>query len=252
VSESPIQAALDALRTYCLAYPEAYEESPWGESAFKVRKKSFVFMNRGGDIVSMSVKLKESHLEACQLPFCSPTHYGMGKHGWVTCRFEEGMDVPVELLQDWIDVSFRTVAPKTLVKSLPESGPPESVAKPPPAPRTKHRVVILGHDDLRIERAATAFGARCEAEGRSMADEGALEGLEELDLLVIDLGRQEGDGLELAGMLAGTRPTGLKLILAGLRDAKAEVRARGAVPEASFFSRDPPGDSNFVSKALLV
>ncbi len=118
--------ALEILRQTCLLYPESYEESPWVESAFKVRRKSFVFMNRGGDTVSLSVKLKESYEDACMLPFAGPTHYGMGKHGWVTCRFEPGDDVPVELLQRWIDTSYRSIAPKTLVKGLPPEGPPEA------------------------------------------------------------------------------------------------------------------------------
>ncbi len=240
------------LRAFCLSYPEAYEESPWGESAFKVRKKSFVFMNRGGDGVSMSVKLKESHLEACQLPFATPTHYGMGKHGWVSCKFEPGADVPVGLLMDWIDISYRTVAPKTLVKTLPESGPPDEAPAPPELPRSEHRAIVLGHDDLRMTRAQQNWNARCHAEARSLEDEGALEGLEGADFLVIDLGRREGDGLELAGLLAGTKPPALKLILCGLRDAKSEVKAREVVPEAAFFSREPPGDPGFVAAALTL
>jgi predicted DNA-binding protein (MmcQ/YjbR family) len=242
--------ALDLLRATCLLYPEAYEESPWGESAFKVKKKTFVFMNRGGDIVSLSVKLKESHLEACMLPFAGPTHYGMGKHGWVTCRFEPGQDVPVALLQDWIDISYRDIAPKSIVKRLPPSGPPEPAPQAPALPRTAHRVLVLGHDDLRIERARLAFGARCPAEARSLSDEGALDDLGDFDLLILDLGRQEGEGLELSGLLAGSRPPGLELILCGLRDARSEERARESVGEAAFFSREPPGDPLFVARVL--
>lgn len=247
-----MSSANDILRATCLAYPDAYEESPWGEAAFKVRKKSFVFMNRSGDNVSMSVKLKEGHLEACQLPFATPTHYGMGKHGWVTCRFDAGADVPIPLLQDWIDISYRTVAPKTLVKTLPESGPPDSVPEPPPRPRTDHRVLVLGHDDLRVARAQENFAQRCEATGRDLEADDALDGLGDTDVLIIDLGRKEADGLDLSGFLAGSRPEGLTLVLCGLRDAKAELRARDAIPEAALFSREPPGDPSFVEMVLSL
>ena len=58
-------------------------------------------MARKGD--TFTAKLPHSRESALEMPQCEPTHYGMGKHGWVTCRFEPGQDVPVELLQDWID-----------------------------------------------------------------------------------------------------------------------------------------------------
>ena len=55
---------------------------------------------------------------ALDLPFASPTGYGLGKSGWVTARFSAGEDVPVPLLREWIAESYRAVAPAKLVATL--------------------------------------------------------------------------------------------------------------------------------------
>ena len=36
----------------------------------------------------------------------------------MSASFAKGDDIPVDMLQDWIDESYRTVAPKKLVKLL--------------------------------------------------------------------------------------------------------------------------------------
>ena len=108
-----------------MAYPGAHEDFPWGERAIKVRNKIFACVNRtktGG--ASVTVKLPESSLEALVLPFTEPTHYGMGKHGWVTSTFDPDVEPPLDLLVDWIDESYRNLAPKELVAELPAAGPP--------------------------------------------------------------------------------------------------------------------------------
>ena len=113
------------LRAVALGYPEAVEEHPWGESAFKVRKKVFVFMGepeQGG--LSLSLKLPESGPMALLEPFASPTGYGLGRSGWVSVTFGPDDEVPVELIEDWIDESYRTVAPKRLVATLPPLADP--------------------------------------------------------------------------------------------------------------------------------
>jgi predicted DNA-binding protein (MmcQ/YjbR family) len=109
----------EALRTFALAYPEAIEEFPWGERAIKVRKKVFVFMLADGSGLYVTTKLPESGPFALTQPFAKPSGYGLGKSGWVSCQFEPGTRPPVDLLEEWIDESYRVVAPKTLVKQLP-------------------------------------------------------------------------------------------------------------------------------------
>lgn len=107
-----------ALRKLALAFPEAKEEFPWGERAFKVKKKVFVFLGSDGDSVSMSVKLPESHEMALEFPFASSTGYGLGRSGWVTVTFGPDDEAPLFLLEGWIAESYRAIAPRKLSDAI--------------------------------------------------------------------------------------------------------------------------------------
>ena len=109
----------DDLRKHALSYPEATEDFPWGHSAFKIKAKAFVFLSLHEDEVSISVKLPRSRDIAVDLPFTEPTHYGLGKHGWVTAHLRLADKPPVDMIKAWIDESYRAIAPKKLVASLP-------------------------------------------------------------------------------------------------------------------------------------
>ena len=123
-----------ALRSHALSYPEAREDFPWGERVIKVRGKVFAFLGRPEDGLSLSVKLPGSASFALDLPFASPTGYGLGKSGWVTARFGPREKPPVELLKHWIDESYRAVAPKKLTASLQE-GHGRRAGRPARSPR---------------------------------------------------------------------------------------------------------------------
>jgi len=113
-------AALEArLRAAALAYPEAVEDHPWGESAFKVRGKVFLFLHHGDDEISCSMKLPVSREFALVWDFAAPTGYGLGKSGWISCRIGTATEVDPDLLLGWLDESYRTIAPKKLVATLP-------------------------------------------------------------------------------------------------------------------------------------
>ena len=45
-ARNPLARAFAALRKCALAYPDAREDFPWGESAFKVNGKVFLFLHR--------------------------------------------------------------------------------------------------------------------------------------------------------------------------------------------------------------
>lgn len=112
-----------ALRERALAYPGAHEDFPWGERVVKVGPKVFVFMGKTDDPeaaegVRLGVKLPESREEALTFPWCSPTRYGLGRHGWVSVAVPFDVDPPLDVLADWIDESYRAVAPKRLVAEL--------------------------------------------------------------------------------------------------------------------------------------
>lgn len=109
----------EALEGEALSFPGAWADHPWGDSVVKVGKKIFVFFGTPDDGgFGLSVKLPESADEALTLPGAEPTGYGLGKAGWVSLRYQAGDDVPVDLLRDWIDESYRAVATKTLIKQL--------------------------------------------------------------------------------------------------------------------------------------
>ena len=96
-------------------YPEAVEEFPWGHYAFKVKGKSFCFMGKGEPEISLSCKLPQSRDAALGFDWAEPTHYGLGKSGWVTATFAANAKVPVDLLMDWMEESYRAIAPKKSV-----------------------------------------------------------------------------------------------------------------------------------------
>ena len=106
------------LRDIALEFPEAYEDRPWGSRAFKARKKTFVFLHADPDGLHLSMKLPASKHEALLLPFTEPTHYGMGKHGWVTSHFAVDEIPPVPILTGWFEESYRAVCVKALVAQL--------------------------------------------------------------------------------------------------------------------------------------
>jgi len=112
--------AFDRLKELALAYPEAFEDHPWGETVAKVRGKVFIFLFEGEKGLSVSLKLPQSHEFALEYPFTKPTGYGLGKAGWVTASFGPRDKPPLDVLEAWLDESYRAVAPKKLVAALPE------------------------------------------------------------------------------------------------------------------------------------
>ena len=114
------------LRTRALAFPEATEDFPWGERAIKVRGKAFLFLRGEGTTVSFSVKLPQSAADALELSYVEPTHYGLGKHGWVTATVDAAREAPVDTFAAWLAESYRAVAPKKLVATLDAKAAPRA------------------------------------------------------------------------------------------------------------------------------
>ena len=111
-----ITAIAKKLRNHALAYPATTEAFPWGESAFKVKGKTFVFMRADPGQLSFSVKLSMSRKQALALPGSEPTHYGLGAKGWVTLR--PNAKSSLNLLLSFVDESYRAVAPKRVLAEL--------------------------------------------------------------------------------------------------------------------------------------
>src|SRR5215472_16311487 len=100
-----------ALRKYALSFPKAYEEFPWGERVIKVNKKILVSLHGNAKALRVTIKLPQYYGAALLAPFAQPTHYGLGKSGWVTASFGKGDHAPLDILKSWIEESYRAVAP---------------------------------------------------------------------------------------------------------------------------------------------
>ena len=117
--KSAVQAAYDAMRAHGMSYPGAHEDFPWdAHRALKVKGKTFVFMGMEPNELNFSVKLPQSRDIALMLPFATPTGYGLGKSGWVSASFGADSSPPVDMLLDWVDESYRAIAPKRLIAQL--------------------------------------------------------------------------------------------------------------------------------------
>lgn len=112
----------EKVRDYALGLPGAAEEHPWGETVAKVNKKVFVFLgvDDGSYPLGVTVKLKDetAHAHALACPGAEPAGYGLGKAGWVSIPLEPKGAPAAELLCDWVEESYRTIAPKRLAAEL--------------------------------------------------------------------------------------------------------------------------------------
>jgi hypothetical protein len=109
---------VQAIRALALAYPEVATIVVCERSAFKARGKSFLFLGEREGEYDLMLKLEGSLDEARLLAKKSPRNYSVGGHNWVTLTFAAGKSPPAALLKDWIDESFRLLAPKSLVAKL--------------------------------------------------------------------------------------------------------------------------------------
>jgi predicted DNA-binding protein (MmcQ/YjbR family) len=122
---APMVEIQSRLRDFALALPGAGEDFPWGERVAKVNKKVFVFFGHDdqADPSLVTVRLVESHGHALAIEGAAPTGYGLGRAGWVTVPVQAAGVTP-ELLCDWIEESYRIVAPRRLVEELDRHAAP--------------------------------------------------------------------------------------------------------------------------------
>ena len=127
-------AVLKRLLAYGLALPGAHAKSPWpGHNDLAVADKTFAYLSVPGEPFSIGCKLPASRHVALMLPFATPTHYGLGKSGWVTALWPPNKPIDEAMLEAWILESYRAQAPKKLVKEL------DGAAAAKPAPRRRKR-----------------------------------------------------------------------------------------------------------------
>lgn len=121
--------AWDHVRAFALRFPSAIEDFPWGETVVKIdhpRRRDaaglavgrmFLWLGkRDSPVPAVSVKLKTSYDEAMKIGSATPmTYSGLGRWGWLTVPVA-GTDL--RLVKDWIDESYRIVAPNKLIAEL--------------------------------------------------------------------------------------------------------------------------------------
>jgi predicted DNA-binding protein (MmcQ/YjbR family) len=126
--KSPTDAALAEIRAFGLGYPGAHTKSPWpGHMDLAVNDKTFAYLSIEGEPFAISCKLPHSGPTALMFPNAKPTAYGLGKSGWVSVTFPD--EVPVAMLKEWIDESYRAQAPKKLVAALDGAPAPRAAKK---------------------------------------------------------------------------------------------------------------------------
>ncbi len=129
--------AEQAIAKLALAYPDVVENNPWGHRAFKVRGKTFLFLGADRSGLSFSLKLPSSGPEVLQRPGAEPTHYGLGKSGWVTLSYSAGDKVPLADVKRWLEESFAAVAPKA---RAPRGAKPAAKKKAAARPAAKQNL----------------------------------------------------------------------------------------------------------------
>lgn len=106
-----------------------------------MKGKIFVFLGAGKDGgFGIGAKLPETQELALTLKYVTPMAYGLGKAGWVTAQLMKGQKIPIDLFKDWVDESYRAVAPKTLVRALDARVTPPSREVDPAAGIRRRRL----------------------------------------------------------------------------------------------------------------
>lgn len=107
---------------HALGFPEAWRDTPWEDDLVaKVGKKIFVFFG-DGETPRVGVKLPESAEQALLSGSVTKMAYGLGKWGWVTVALDHPDAPDRGIVEDWIEESYRVVAPKKLVARLDAAG----------------------------------------------------------------------------------------------------------------------------------
>ena len=110
---------LPRLVAHALALPEARADvackgTPIEARTVTVRKKAFVFFGKN----DLRLRLRESVERARALAAGEMPRLEVGKFGWVKLPYSDPSEIPVDLLERWIEESYRVLAPKSLVNRL--------------------------------------------------------------------------------------------------------------------------------------
>ena len=113
---------MERLQQIALSFPEAERKDieAWdGEPTFRVRGKNFVFTSPEASGITVKLPIDEAAALVASRDSVTPTGYGLGRAGWVSIELgAELSEAQWTEIAEWVEQSYRLVAPKTLVKRL--------------------------------------------------------------------------------------------------------------------------------------
>ena len=102
-----------------MTYPEVSESPSCVNRSFKARKKGFLFLGeKETGVLRLMVKLGSGVESAKAVAEVNPDGWSVKGPGWITGNFTDEEAPPLDVMTDWIDESYRLLAPKTLVAEL--------------------------------------------------------------------------------------------------------------------------------------
>ncbi|SRR6266487_855575 len=109
----------DRIRELALAFPQSYEDEPWGFPVFKVGdNKMFAAMSEEDGVVQLTVKLTAEEREIAQLlPYVRRARY-LGRYGWITAEVTD--DDSLDAALEWLRESYWLNAPAHLRSAVEE------------------------------------------------------------------------------------------------------------------------------------
>ncbi len=105
------------LRARALDLPGVAEGESCVKRSFKARTKGFLYLGETDDEYNVMLKVGDSVDDARSFCDEAPDRRSVGSTNWVTLRFGT-TELPPPFLADWIEESYRMLAPRKLVAEL--------------------------------------------------------------------------------------------------------------------------------------
>lgn len=96
------------VQAFCLAFPDAFLDHPWGDVVFKVGKKIFVFASGDTAPLAVTVKIPEALRETWLNGSYTFVPSYVGRYGWIGIRVVD--EASWDMAQRGIEWSFSRVA----------------------------------------------------------------------------------------------------------------------------------------------